>query len=169
MDHATPSVTITARRDGFRRCGLAHSARPVVYAAGYFSDDQLAVLRAEPELVVVDTPSRGEAFPTTPTIEAALDAALSALREAPSGTVREFFQRMVGDPDIQAELDREIDRQSALIAAIAELEEGNAEHFNKDGSTPAIAALEAATGLEDVTASERDAAHAAFLEGRKAS
>ena len=171
MEQPTPSVTITARREGFRRCGIAHSAQPVVYPAEYWSDDELDALRAEPNLIVVDTPANdGEAgIPTTPTIEAALEGALSALREADSGTVREFFQRMAEDPDIQRKLDLEIDRQSALIAAIVELEPGNPEHFNKDGVTPAISALEAKTGLDDVTAAERDAAFAAYQKGMEAS
>ena len=37
-----PEITITSKRDGFRRCGVAHS----------FTDEQIAILRAEPALVV---------------------------------------------------------------------------------------------------------------------
>lgn len=45
-------IIITAKKDGFRRCGLAHSARPVEYPDEAFSPEQLAELQAEPMLVV---------------------------------------------------------------------------------------------------------------------
>lgn len=46
-------ITITAKVPGFRRAGLAHPAEPVTYPADRFTADQLAALRAEPNLVVV--------------------------------------------------------------------------------------------------------------------
>jgi hypothetical protein len=45
-------VIITAKRDGFRRCGLAHPASPVKHEDGAFTEEQLAILKAEPMLVV---------------------------------------------------------------------------------------------------------------------
>jgi hypothetical protein len=45
-------IIITAKKDGFRRCGLAHSARPVEHQDGVFTPEQLAELQAEPMLVV---------------------------------------------------------------------------------------------------------------------
>ncbi|MBL8575128.1 MAG: hypothetical protein JNM13_15745 [Hyphomicrobiaceae bacterium] len=48
----TPAVRITTRRDGFRRCGVAHAAAPVDYPAGAWSPAELDTLRSEPELVV---------------------------------------------------------------------------------------------------------------------
>ncbi|SNS05680.1 hypothetical protein SAMN04488503_2483 [Humidesulfovibrio mexicanus] len=45
-------VIITAKKDGFRRCGVAHPARPVEHADGTFSSEQLEILKAEPMLVV---------------------------------------------------------------------------------------------------------------------
>ncbi len=52
-------VRIVARRDGFRRCGIAHPAQPVEHPAGRFSAAELARLLAEPmlEVVVLDDPS----------------------------------------------------------------------------------------------------------------
>jgi hypothetical protein len=47
-------VIITAKRDGFRRCGLAHPAKPVEHPDGTFTDEQLDILKAEPMLVVQD-------------------------------------------------------------------------------------------------------------------
>ncbi|OVZ94861.1 hypothetical protein CBW58_01970 [Yersinia frederiksenii] len=45
-------LTITAKRDGFRRCGVVHSDTPVVWPAGSFTDEQIALLKSEPQLVV---------------------------------------------------------------------------------------------------------------------
>lgn len=45
-------IIITAKRDGFRRCGMAHAARPVEHQDDAFSPAQLAQLQAEPMLVV---------------------------------------------------------------------------------------------------------------------
>lgn len=47
-------ITITAKRDGFRRCGVAHKDSPVIWPEGSFTADQIAVLKAEPMLVVYD-------------------------------------------------------------------------------------------------------------------
>jgi hypothetical protein len=46
-------LRITAKpKDGFRRCGVHHPAEPVEYVEGRFSDAEIAVLKAEPNLVV---------------------------------------------------------------------------------------------------------------------
>ncbi|HDL7478203.1 TPA: hypothetical protein PXN71_001338 [Yersinia enterocolitica] len=45
-------IQITAKRDGFRRCGMAHSDKTQTYADGHFSSSVLAELTAEPMLVV---------------------------------------------------------------------------------------------------------------------
>ncbi len=45
-------IIITAKKDGFRRCGVAHSARPVEHKDDAFTPEQLAELQAEPMLVV---------------------------------------------------------------------------------------------------------------------
>ncbi|MCJ4905651.1 hypothetical protein LNU07_03345 [Klebsiella quasipneumoniae] len=47
-----PEITITSKRDGFRRCGVAHRDVPVTWPDGRFTDEQIAILRAEPALVV---------------------------------------------------------------------------------------------------------------------
>lgn len=45
-------ITITAKRDGFRRCGKEHRDYPVVWAEGSFTEEQLNILKNEPQLVV---------------------------------------------------------------------------------------------------------------------
>lgn len=47
-----PEITITSKRDGFRRCGVAHRDVPVTWPDGSFTAEQIAVLRSEPALVV---------------------------------------------------------------------------------------------------------------------
>jgi hypothetical protein len=45
-------IIITAKRDGFRRCGIAHRATPIEYPDEAFTPAQLVLLRAEPMLDV---------------------------------------------------------------------------------------------------------------------
>lgn len=47
-------IEITARREGFRRCGVAHSATTKEWPADAFTPEQLAVLKADPMLIVVE-------------------------------------------------------------------------------------------------------------------
>lgn len=46
------SVLITAKKDGFRRCGMAHSSDAVKHPDGTFTAEELEILKAEPMLVV---------------------------------------------------------------------------------------------------------------------
>lgn len=48
------AITITAKRDGFRRCGIAHSTHGTTYPDDFFTAVQLAQLKREPQLVVVE-------------------------------------------------------------------------------------------------------------------
>lgn len=45
-------IRITSKKDGFRRCGVAHPAAPTDHPNQAFTPEQLAVLGAEPMLVV---------------------------------------------------------------------------------------------------------------------
>lgn len=45
-------IIITAKKDGFRRCGVAHSSRPVEHQDDAFTPEQLVDLQADPMLVV---------------------------------------------------------------------------------------------------------------------
>ena len=176
----TPAVTITARRPSRWRCGVEHTAEAVPYEAGHWTEEQLEALRADPELVVseghVAPAVEAGGIPTTPTVEAALDTALSALRRATPDQVRGFLEAMEEDPDIRAQVeaaiaaraaadgekgDAEPTRVERLTAAIDELEEGNKEHWTEDGK-PDTFALRKASGLGDASAAERDEAFEAW-------
>ncbi len=53
-------IIITAKKDGFRRCGVAHGAMPTTYQPDAFTPAQLAELQADPMLVVEITAPEGE-------------------------------------------------------------------------------------------------------------
>lgn len=45
-------IRITAKIDGFRRCGIAHSSTPTDYPAGTFTPAQIEELKATTQLIV---------------------------------------------------------------------------------------------------------------------
>ncbi|MBA5602495.1 HI1506-related protein [Pectobacterium aroidearum] len=53
-------VQITARSEGFRRCGMAHSAKTQTYPDDHFTAAQLTVLESEPQLIVVRVTANAE-------------------------------------------------------------------------------------------------------------
>lgn len=171
----TPAVTVTARRGSRWRCGVEFTGRPASYPAGHWTEDELERLRADPQLVVADG-AAADGHPTTPTVDAALDAALSALRQATPGRVGEFLEAMERDPEIRGKIEDAIvaragaapdaTRPQKILAAVGGLAPENPDHWNADGKTPSIKALEAATGFTDISAAERDAAHEAWAEGK---
>jgi hypothetical protein len=53
-------LRITSRTHGFRRCGVAHPSKAVDHPLGKFTEQQIELLKAEPELVVqeMDVPDK---------------------------------------------------------------------------------------------------------------
>jgi len=47
-------IRITSKKEGFRRCGVAHSKTAVDWPDDRFSEEDLATLKAEPMLQVVE-------------------------------------------------------------------------------------------------------------------
>ncbi|GAB6100431.1 hypothetical protein JCM16358_23100 [Halanaerocella petrolearia] len=45
-------IRITSKKEGFRRCGVAHSSKPQEYPGDKFSKEELKQLESEPMLVV---------------------------------------------------------------------------------------------------------------------
>ncbi len=64
-------IEITARRDGFRRCGMAHSSKPTVHDIDAFSAEELEILRNEPQLIVreVDGEEKSKETISKPTVK----------------------------------------------------------------------------------------------------
>lgn len=48
-------IKIASKREGFRRCGIAHSVTPTEYSDDAFTPAQRALLEAEPMLIVTIT------------------------------------------------------------------------------------------------------------------
>lgn len=46
------AIRIVSKVAGFRRCGIEHPDKPVVYPDTRFTKEQLAMLKAEPMLIV---------------------------------------------------------------------------------------------------------------------
>ncbi|MDA3832599.1 MAG: HI1506-related protein [Spirochaetales bacterium] len=45
-------IRISSKREGFRRCGIAHSKAPVEFPDDKFSKEEIAILEAESMLIV---------------------------------------------------------------------------------------------------------------------
>ncbi|HBW3451745.1 TPA: hypothetical protein MEZ01_001798 [Klebsiella pneumoniae] len=104
-----PEITITAKRDGFRRCGVAHRDVPVTWPDGSFTDEQIAILRAEPSLVVHLGPVSGD--------DDKLKAALGRVQELET-VVLQLKEDSVGLMGQLVEMTADRDRlQEALTAA----------------------------------------------------
>ncbi|EOL8852652.1 HI1506-related protein [Klebsiella michiganensis] len=118
-----PEITITAKRDGFRRCGVAHRDVPVTWPDGSFTDEQIAILRAEPSLVVHLGPVSGD--------DDKLKAALGRVQELET-VVLQLKEDSVGLMDQLVEMTADRDRlQEALTAAgsapVSEVKENAAD------------------------------------------
>lgn len=67
-------IRVKSKKEGFRRCGVAHSRQPVEYPNDHFSEDELKILRAESMLVVEDVgdaPARLNASDTIALVKSA--------------------------------------------------------------------------------------------------
>ncbi|EDN6659423.1 hypothetical protein GRF91_002741 [Salmonella enterica] len=69
-------IYITSKRDGFWRCGIAHSETTTAYPDDRFTPDELARLEAEPMLIVSrDAPGDAGAGPQIQALKSALQKA----------------------------------------------------------------------------------------------
>ena len=53
-------IRITSKKEGFRRCGIAHSEKPTIYPDDRFSAEELKILEAEPMLIVERIPEEAK-------------------------------------------------------------------------------------------------------------
>lgn len=110
-------VMITAKIDGFRRGGIAHSAAGTFYEEGYFTEEQLEAFRRELQLVVVEGAVAATADDET---ELALVAA-DQQRELLSDLVDSLTARLADAEDLNQALLQCVTEVSAKYAAIPEL------------------------------------------------
>lgn len=119
-------VQITARFDGFRRCGMAHSAKTKTYPDDHFTTAQLTVLENEPQLIVVRV--SGDAEKSDGTTKQ-LSSALEKLKAAEKASAV-----LVGERDSLktrvAELERDIASANTTVETVSAerdaLQESNA-------------------------------------------
>lgn len=74
-------ISIASKREGFRRCGVAHTKGPVEYKDGAWDEEQLETLKAEPMLVVTSSQRQETGGANAPALseEAQLQAAIASL------------------------------------------------------------------------------------------
>lgn len=104
-------IQITARRDGFRRLGIAHSAAGHTWPDDQFTAKELAVLESDPNLIVVRVPDVPEQD-TSGTIQltAERDALQSRVGELETGNIQL-------NKDIES-LKEQLDTANSTITAI---------------------------------------------------
>lgn len=132
-------IQITAKRDGFRRCGIAHSEITQTYADDHFSADDLNVLEKEPQLIVVKvanvpdiTEDDGKALLLAQNRIAELEAGITQL-SADAATLKTNGENALGEANdklsaLQTELDtanttlaEQVNEIDALKAKVASL------------------------------------------------
>ena len=123
--------------------------------AGTLEADGVICDPGDPRFVAL-TPGSGPQPEADDGRAAIFDQALAALRAAWPEEVRDFLRRASEDPEIRAKAEPALDRRQELLAAIGALEYGNEAHWTKSGA-PEVRALREATGLDDISAAERDA------------
>ncbi|WP_312375820.1 HI1506-related protein [Pseudomonas oryzihabitans] len=110
-------ITITAKLDGFRRGGIAHSAAGTHYPEGYFSEAQLEAFRQEPQLVVVEGAVEASGDDD---IELRLLTA-DQQRELLSDMVESLTGRLTDAEDLVQTLANALSDQDTQLAAMPEL------------------------------------------------
>lgn len=107
-------IQITAKRDGFRRCGMPHSEKTKTYPDGYFTQAQLDELKAENMLIVVEVSDTQQDDNGNGT---ELQTALARIVELESG-----LSQLADD---NQQLKAELDNAQALIAEqLSSIKEG---------------------------------------------
>ncbi|EBX9480234.1 HI1506-related protein [Salmonella enterica subsp. enterica] len=102
-------VQITARRDGFRRLGIAHSASTITYPDGRFTKAEVVILKNDPNLIVTEVADIADAASMDEKLKAALDEII------------ELKDKLI---DINAE---KFELKSQLDASLAQLDSITAE------------------------------------------
>jgi hypothetical protein len=72
-------ICITSKKEGFRRCGVSHTKEPVEYADDKFSEEEIAVLEADPMLAI--THVEDKIIAETPALKDMTVAELKGLME----------------------------------------------------------------------------------------
>lgn len=143
------AIVIIAKRDGFRRCGIAHPGKPTSYPDDFFSDEQLEALRKEPQLVltcvedefdqVLERFNESLSQAASPQMPDALETVQPQTLEADAATVGDAVVSTVSQ--ILGNGQPGPDAQGSGPVSVTGLVEGAPLYDNKDGS-PAMDAVE---------------------------
>lgn len=144
----TSTIRIVAKREGFRRAGIAHAGAPVDYLVEIFTPEQLEALRGEPMLVVqeLDGPAAILSGAGAMTSRSPALAQPTPRPPAPPAGPAD------GSPSPEQEAEAQIARIVAAIPSIDQVD------FTAAGR-PRVAAVERVVGTA-VTAEQIDAAWA---------
>ncbi|EAA4373525.1 hypothetical protein AVB85_13820 [Salmonella enterica subsp. enterica serovar Vitkin] len=111
-------IYITSKRDGFWRCGIAHSETTTAYPDDRFTPDELARLEAEPMLIVSrDAPGDAGAGPQIQALKSALQKTEADVDHL-SGQVL-TLQKQVSE--LTEELTATQDDRDSLAAQLADM------------------------------------------------
>ena len=176
-----PSLTVTAKREGFRRAGRAWSTTPQTVPIAELTEEQLDALRADPNLVVVehgtDLPREGEDGDDNPRREPSSGAGAADGKPATEGVDPSPPPAGGGGeppPDTPpvrttAQAKRALNtgapasKHDVIVKAIGRLDPNDKTLWGRDGK-PKVAGIEKVAGI-DVTAAMRDAAWDAIGRG----
>lgn len=118
-------ITITAKHEGFRRCGISFGRLPQQFENWHFTSDQLAMLKAEPQLDVVED------------------------------------EKTMEQPQLADNPFVDDSRWQKIVAGCGKIDQGNPVLWTALGQ-PQLGALQDASGVEGITAAERNAAWLEF-------
>lgn len=114
-------IQITARRDGFRRLGIAHSASTVTYPDDRFSEAEMIILESDPNLIVLRTDGTQTSGNTEELAKAnARIAELEAGMTQLSQDADELKSANNALMDLRDEQKRRIDEQQSEITVLTE-------------------------------------------------
>lgn len=108
-------IEITARREGFRRCGMAHSATTQRYPMDYFTQEQLKELYADPNLIVVIRAKHDNGDPRPDELKE-LRQQVSTLESRVKTLETELDAKHVSVSQLNVDLDAEREKTKALTA-----------------------------------------------------
>jgi len=122
-------IRITSKKDGFRRCGIAHTLAAIDYPNDQFSEEQIKQLLTEPNLVVEVFDDEGEQINLVVSLDTskpdvgAIHNELLDLRQQFDQVNEELTQKR----DVNAALSAENDQLARDLAAVQEENKRNIE------------------------------------------
>ena len=115
----TPSITISAHRDGYRRLGVAHGAAAKDLAGRALESRRRSRSSAPIRAWLWSMPARKsrrtESSQPRQRLKPPWQNAVSALRQATPAEIRNFFRAVSDDSDLQEKIELAMDRTRTLL------------------------------------------------------